>query len=173
MTPFTCHQKWDLLISQQEGCDEHWYLPLGAGCGLLHGRVEEGVAEEVQGAAENHSGVVSGLEASDQQGVLADSMGVLVGSESFPMINPVWQQFVLEDNHDTAWAGHGNRQKPSDTLLSRYYIVQFCFMIIHILFAYILCDIDIWCLWIQYHQAKHCNIKLNWYLPLPLSRIHC
>lgn len=125
MTLFICHQKWDLLISQQGGCDERWYLPLGAGCGLLHGRVEEGIAEEVQRAAENHSGVVSGLEAGDQQGVLADSMGVLVGSESFPMINPVWQQFALEDNHATAWAGHGNRQGPSDTLLYKQKAILF------------------------------------------------
>lgn len=58
---------------------ERWglMLPLGARSGLLHSWVKEGITEELQGAAENHSGVVSGLQARDQQGVLPNSMGVL------------------------------------------------------------------------------------------------
>lgn len=58
---------------------EQWglMLPLGARCGLLHSWVEEGIAEELQRAAENHSGVVSGLQAGNQQGVLSNSMGIL------------------------------------------------------------------------------------------------
>lgn len=65
------------MRQKHERWDEQWKLPLGARRGLLHSRVEVGVAEEVQGATENHSGIVSGLKAGDQQGVLANSMGVL------------------------------------------------------------------------------------------------
>lgn len=52
-------------------------VPLWTWCGFLHCRVEEGIAEEVQGATKHHSGIVSSLEPSDQQGVLANSVGVL------------------------------------------------------------------------------------------------
>ena len=52
-------------------------LPFGSRSSLLYGGVEEGIAEEVHGAAEDHPGVVAGLEAGNQQGVLADCMGVL------------------------------------------------------------------------------------------------
>lgn len=60
------------------GCKDEGKLPLGARCGLLHPRVEKGIAEEVQRATENNSGIISGLKASDQEGVLPNSMGVLV-----------------------------------------------------------------------------------------------
>lgn len=70
------HKKKIHLLVEQDV--ENTVLPLGSGCGLLHSGVEEGVAEEVQGAAENHSGIVSCLEAGNQQGVLANSMWVLV-----------------------------------------------------------------------------------------------
>lgn len=53
-------------------------LPFRARCGLLHPRVEKGITEEVQRATENNSGIISGLKAGDQEGVLANSMGVLV-----------------------------------------------------------------------------------------------
>lgn len=56
---------------------EEQRLPLGTRRGFLHSRVEEGVAEELQGAAEDHSGIVSGLKAGNHEGVLANSMGVL------------------------------------------------------------------------------------------------
>lgn len=56
---------------------EQQVLPLGARCGLLHSRVEEGITEEIQGTTENNSGIVSGLQACNQQGVLSNSMGVL------------------------------------------------------------------------------------------------
>lgn len=59
------------------GCKDEVKLPLGARCGLLHPRVEKGIAEEVQRATENDSGIISGLKAGDQEGVLANSMGVL------------------------------------------------------------------------------------------------
>ena len=51
---------------------------MGARCGLLHRRVEKGIAEEVQRATKNNSGIISGLKASNQESVLANSMGVLV-----------------------------------------------------------------------------------------------
>lgn len=60
------------------GCKGEGKLPLGARCSLLHPRVEKGIAEEVQRATENNSGIISGLKAGDQEGVLANSMGVLV-----------------------------------------------------------------------------------------------
>ncbi|KAG7269548.1 hypothetical protein CRUP_025272 [Coryphaenoides rupestris] len=44
---------------------------------LLYGGVEEGVAEEEHGAAEDDPGVVAGLQAGDQQRVLAHRMRVL------------------------------------------------------------------------------------------------
>lgn len=51
---------------------------MGARCGLLHRRVEKGIAEEVQRATENNSGIISGLKASNQESVLANGMWVLV-----------------------------------------------------------------------------------------------
>lgn len=57
------------------------HLPLGAGRSLLHRRVEEGVAEEVQGAAEDDPGVVPGLEPGNEQGVLPHRVGVLGTTE--------------------------------------------------------------------------------------------
>lgn len=62
---------------QTTGLSVPWHLPLGAGHGLLHCRVEEGVAEEVEGTAEDDPGVVPGLEPSNQEGVLPHCMGVL------------------------------------------------------------------------------------------------
>lgn len=56
-------------------------LPLGAGCGLLHCRVEEGIAEEIQGATKDDPGIVPGLESRNQESVLPHCVGVL-GTEA-------------------------------------------------------------------------------------------
>lgn len=56
-------------------------LPLGAGCGLMHCRVEEGIAEEIQGATEDDPGIVPGLESRNQESVLPHCVGVL-GTEA-------------------------------------------------------------------------------------------
>lgn len=68
------HKKPSSLV----GCKDKRKLPLGARCGLLHPRVKKGITEEVQRATENNSGIISGLEASNQEGVLANSVRVLV-----------------------------------------------------------------------------------------------
>lgn len=68
--------KEDLRIAKD--CQVSEKLPVGARCGLLHRRVEKGITEEVQRATENNSGIISGLKASNQKSVLANSMGVLV-----------------------------------------------------------------------------------------------
>lgn len=52
-------------------------VPLGARGSFLHGGIEESIAKEIQGAAENDAGVVAGLEAGDQEGVLPDRVRVL------------------------------------------------------------------------------------------------
>lgn len=71
-------------------------LPLGARSGLLHSGVEVGVAEELQGARENHSGVIPGLQAGDQQGVLADSMRILERkSTSFTIHSTIHESFLI------------------------------------------------------------------------------
>lgn len=64
------------------------HLPLGAGRGLLHRRVEEGVAEEVEGAAEDDPGVVPGLQPRDEEGVLPHGMGVLGTTRGRPPGEP-------------------------------------------------------------------------------------
>ena len=44
---------------------------------ILYSRCEELITEEVQWSYEHDSGIVTGLEGSDQQGVLTNRMGVL------------------------------------------------------------------------------------------------
>lgn len=51
--------------------------PPGAGSRFLHGRIEEGVAEEVEGAAEDDAGVVARLQPRNQQRVLPHRVRVL------------------------------------------------------------------------------------------------
>lgn len=58
------------------------HLPLGARCGLLHRRIEEGIAEEVKGAAEDDPGVVPGLQPRDEKGVLPHGVRVLEQQEA-------------------------------------------------------------------------------------------
>lgn len=55
-------------------------VPLGARGSFLHGGIEEGIAKEIQGAAENNTGVVPGLESRDQEGVLPNRVRVLKGN---------------------------------------------------------------------------------------------
>lgn len=55
--------------------------PLGARSRFLHGGVEEGVAEEIQGAAEDDAGVVPRLQPRDQQRVLPHRVRVLRSNE--------------------------------------------------------------------------------------------
>lgn len=58
-------------------------MPLRAGCRLLHRRCEKSIAEEIQRAAEDHAGVIPGLQAGNQEGVLSDSVRVLKREVAF------------------------------------------------------------------------------------------
>lgn len=66
------------MKGQRKKCKKKAYFkPLGSWGGFLHWGVEEGIAEEMQGSTEDHTSIVSRLQASNQEGVLSNCVRVL------------------------------------------------------------------------------------------------
>lgn len=68
--------QWTVCLFNKKN-QQQFFKPLGSWGGFLHWGAEEGIAEEMQGSTEDHTSVVSGLQASNQEGVLSNCMRVL------------------------------------------------------------------------------------------------